>query len=130
MICDDLDAIAAENLDQLRRRWNRHWGQPPRLRSVALLRRLIAWRLQSEAYGGPDAAMRRMLRGRSTGSEKILPPGSVLTREWKGVCYRVEVADDGFFHDGRSWASLSEVARAITGTRWNGPRFFGLRSAA
>lgn len=87
MICDDLDAIAQENLDQLRRRWSRHWGQPPRLRSVALLRRLIAWRLQSEAFGGPDAALRRMLRGGSTGSEKILAPGSVLTREWKGVCY-------------------------------------------
>jgi hypothetical protein len=54
----------------------------------------------------------------------------VLTREWLGVTHRVEVAEGGFIHDGRRWTSLSEIARSITGTRWNGPRFFGLRAAA
>lgn len=130
MIAAELDAIDRENLEQLRARWSKRWGPCPRLRSVALLRRIIAWRLQAEALGGHDAATRRLLRGGANGLEALLASGTVLTREWQGVTYRVEVADDGFIHDGRRWASLSEVARAITGTRWNGPRFFGLRTAA
>lgn len=130
MIGEDLDAIGGENLVELRARWRSRWGEPPRLRSVMLLRRLIAWRLQTEAFGGLDAATRRMLRGGKAGSERQLAPGSVVTREWQGVRYRVEVTDDGYLFDGRRWASLSEIARSITGTRWNGPRFFGLRNAA
>ena len=55
-------------------------------------------------------------------------PGTRLIREWQGRTYVVEVGDTDFLHDGNSYASLSHVARAITGTRWSGPRFFGLRS--
>jgi hypothetical protein len=55
-------------------------------------------------------------------------PGTRLIREWRGKTYVVEVADDRFLHDGESYASLSHVARAITGTRWSGPRFFGLKA--
>ncbi len=75
-------------------------------------------------------------RGRArriTIHEGILPrrikPGSELVRTWKGKSYRVMVMADGFAHDGKTFASLSEIASEITGTRWNGPRFFGLRSA-
>lgn len=130
MIAEDLKAIAVEDLNQLRERWARRWGDCPRLRSVALLRHIIAWRLQVEAFGGLDAATRRMLLGRAAGAETQLSSGTVLTREWLGTTYRVEVAGDTFIHDGRRWGSLSEVARNITGSRWNGPRFFGLRNAA
>jgi Protein of unknown function (DUF2924) len=58
-----------------------------------------------------------------------IKPGSELVRTWKGKSYRVIVMADGFAHDGKTFASLSEIASEITGTRWNGPRFFGLRSA-
>lgn len=57
-----------------------------------------------------------------------IKPGSVLVREWKGRSYRVTVMADGFAYDGERFASLSEIAWEITGTKWNGPRFFGLRS--
>jgi hypothetical protein len=127
MIAAQLEKIEAEDLPQLRERWRARWGDPPRLRSVALLRRLIAWRIQVEACGGLDAGTRKLLRGGASGPESLLAPGTVLTREWQGVRHRVEVTDDGLIHDGRRWSSLSEIARAITGTRWNGPRFFGLR---
>jgi len=130
MIARELGAIEHENLTQLRARWDKQWGDPPRLRSVALLRRIIAWRLQADALGGLDAATRKLLRGSSRAGEALLSPGTILTREWLGITYRVEVAEDGFIHDDRRWTSLSQVARSITGSRWNGPRFFGLRAAA
>ena len=130
MIADELEALGSEDLKQLRDRWARRWGTCPRLRSVALLRHIIAWRLQVEASGGLDAATRRMVPGRAAGAETQLTDGTVLTREWLGTTYRVEVAGDTFIHGGRRWGSLSEVARSITGSRWNGPRFFGLRNAA
>lgn len=130
MIARELETIGHENLDQLRARWAKRWGPRPRLRSVALLRRIIAWRLQVEALGGLDAGTRKLLRAGTGAAETLLAPGAILTREWLGVTYRVEVAEDGFIHDGRRWSSLSEIARSITGSRWNGPRFFGLRAAA
>lgn len=101
MIADELEAIESENLQQLRERWARRWGTCPRLRSVALLRHIVAWRLQVEASGGLDATTRRMLLGRAAGAETQLTNGTVLTREWLGTTYRVEVADDTFIHAGR-----------------------------
>ena len=56
-----------------------------------------------------------------------LSPGTVLTREWEGQHHRVMVLDGGFAWEGRTYRSLSEIAKAMTGTKWNGPRFFGLR---
>ena len=95
----------------------------------------MAWRMQTEAAGGLDAETRRMLRrapgtaGR-TGNDVTLRPGQRLTREWRGGHYEVEVVASGFVHAGKTYKSLSEVARVITGTQWNGPRFFGLRKGA
>ncbi len=118
------------NLDQLRQQWRRRYGAPPRLRSVMLLRHVLAWRIQSEAFGGLNSETRKLLRDPRPPREPLVAPGTVITREWRGERHDVEATGDGFLYDGRSWKSLSEVARAITGTRWNGPRFFGLREPA
>jgi hypothetical protein len=90
---------------------------------------MLAWRLQAERDGGMETSVRRAMRrpGALRGLA-VLPPGTRLSREWKGVRHDVIVEGDGRlrWEDG-VYSSLSEVARAITGTRWNGPRFFGLR---
>ncbi len=107
--------------------------------SCSGLRRGIAHRIQEKAYGGLPASTRRLLdqlvktamakpNGRLELPRRI-KPGSELVRTRKRKTYRVMVMADGFAHDGRTFASLSEIASKITGTRWNGPRFFGLRSA-
>ncbi len=121
-------ALEALDLEGLRAEWRQHWGLPPRLRSVQLLRHLIAWRIQAEALGGLDAETKRLLRATSVPRRGlVLQPGQRLVREWRGRRYDVDIVEGGFTHAGRTFKSLSEVARAITGTQWNGPRFFGLR---
>jgi hypothetical protein len=110
--------------------------EPPKAFGPDLLRRSIAQRIQEKAYGGLPTSTRRLLdqfvktamakpNGRLELPRRI-KPGSELVRTWKGKTYRVMVMADGFAHDGRTFASLSEIASEITGTRWNGPRFFGL----
>jgi hypothetical protein len=94
-----------------------------------LLRHVLAWRAQAEIYGGLDAQTRRLLRDERPPRESPVAPGTIISREWRGVTHDVEASDDGFLYDGRRWKSLSQIARVITGTRWNGPRFFGLRDA-
>jgi len=104
-----------------------------------LLFRLLAYRLQAEHLGDLDVDSKRLLN-RSASPEdasrraahaarvtKSLRPGTVLGREWDGAMHRVAVLADGFAWNGTTYPSLSKVAFAITGTRWNGPRFFGLR---
>lgn len=125
-----LTHLESADLRELRLEWERRIGDAPRLRSPDLLRRILAWHIQAKEEGGLDRATRRMLAGTSAGAEALLAEGTVLTREWKGVQHRVEVGDGCYLHAGERWKSLSEVARQITGTRWNGPRFFGLRVAA
>ena len=122
-----LHRLERAGLQELRAEWEQRFGAAPRLRSVDLLRRILTWRIQVAEQGGPDRATRRMIAGSSAGPEMLLAEGAVITREWKGVRHEVEVADGCFIYGGERWKSLSEVARAITGTRWNGPRFFGLR---
>lgn len=113
-------------------------AEPPKAFGPDLLRRSIAYRIQEQAYGGMDAATRRLLnnliaqQARSKDGRLVIPrrikPGAVLVREWKGQSHRVMVLEDGFAYEGKSYSSLSEIARLITGARWNGPRFFGLRA--
>ena len=126
----ELAALADADLHDLRRIWAARWGAAPGLRSPGLLRLMIAWRMQAEAVGGLDAISRRALRRtgpvRAQGLE--LGPGTVLRRDWAGACHEVLIGEDGFYWQGERFASLSRVARAITGTRWNGPRFFGLEA--
>lgn len=116
-------------LPDLRATWVSLYGAPhPPVRSPDLLRRLLAWRIQAAAFGGLDRDTRRVLASKSAAPVgPRLTPGVRLTREWRGRPCDVEVVDGGFLFEGKRFASLSEVAREITGVRWNGPRFFGLR---
>jgi hypothetical protein len=101
--------------------------------------RIIAYRLQADVHGDVDPATVRSLdRLAKAGASRsaLLPdastvrPGTLLVREWDGMLHRVTALDQGFAWNGTSYRSLSQVARAITGTRWNGPRFFGLREVS
>jgi hypothetical protein len=124
--------IAELDLDGLRLLWARHYGAPPPLRSVPILRMMLAWRLQAQACGGLDQETRRMLarKGPVRAEGLGLGIGARLTRRWQGREVEVVVEDGGFRWDGRLFPSLSAAATAIAGSKWNGPRFFGLRDAA
>lgn len=91
---------------------------------------MLAWRIQAAREGGLGADLRRSIRRPAAAPvATILTPGTRLTREWQGVRHEVVVEPDGRFrHDGQLHRSLSQVARKITSSRWNGPRFFGLRA--
>ena len=135
-----LAALGGLGLDQLRGEWRRlHRVAPPARLSRDLLLRSIAHRLQEDALGGLRPAAERRLASLARGSAAKgrpaaapaairLKPGTTLVREWHGRTHTVLVlADGGFEHEGRRYASLTRLARAITGARWSGPRFFGLR---
>jgi hypothetical protein len=125
-----LATIQTMGLSELRALWTRAFGSPPELRSVDLLRLSLSWRLQARVHGGLDAAMRKRLRRKTVadpGSAIDLEIGTILNREWQGLPHLVEVVADGFRWEDTTYSSLSAAAKAITGTTWNGPRFFGLR---
>ncbi|MFW2341060.1 DUF2924 domain-containing protein [Brevundimonas sp.] len=125
----EVAALEGMGLEELRAIWRDRYGVPPKLRSPQLLRLNLAWRIQADAFGGLDAETKRRLRrgGAGAAAADRLQPGVRLIREWKGVPHEVVVEEGGFRYDGRVWKSLSEIARHISGARWNGPRFFGLR---
>jgi hypothetical protein len=127
----------------LRARWRISFGRnaPPHL-ARHLLFAMLAYRLQAEVMGDLEAETVRFLKQIDlTPSKQAAVPltqaferrrrdlslGTVLTREWKGQHYKVMVREGGFAWQGRTYSSLTEIAKAITGTKWNGPRFFGLR---
>ena len=115
-------------------------AEPPRAFGPDLLRRSIAHRLQERAYGGLSRQHQRLLdqliraaRVKRNGRLELprrIKPGSELVRTWNRRTYRVVVLESGFAHEGRTYNSLSEIASEITGTKWNGPRFFGLRRSS
>jgi Protein of unknown function (DUF2924) len=139
-VAAELDRLPTMPIADLRKRYRELFRtEPPKAFGPDLLRRSIAHRIQEQAYGGLSASARRLLdqlvkaalakpNGRLELPRRI-KSGSELVRTWKGKTYRVMVLADGFAYDGETFASLSEIASEITGTRWNGPRFFGLRSA-
>ena len=119
---EDLDLVG------LRQVWQACFGPPPRLRSVPILRLMLAWRLQAKAYGGLDAGNRKAIRAKAKPpSEPSISPGSTIRRVWRGRTIEVTVETGGFRFEGELSTSLSAIAERVTGTRWNGPRFFGLR---
>lgn len=125
----DTVQVTALSLSELREDWQTRFDAPPMHRAVDLLRRALAWRIQAEAYGGFDAATRRLLSKDGTKLHTAPQPGMRLARDWAGRRHEVVVLDGRIIYEGQTFGSLSAVARHITGQRWNGPRFFGLRGA-
>jgi len=130
-----LSQIQTSNVGTLRQFWRQRWGEPPNIRAGDVLRRAAAERLQEEAYGA-DVELHKELeklarRHRPGQKPKVAAPayqaGTAVTREWQGVRHEVTVVAGGYLWNGQRHASLSKIARQITGVRWNGPRFFGLR---
>jgi hypothetical protein len=123
--------IEALELEGLRKFWRERYGAPPPLRSEPIMRQLLAWRVQAQAHGGLDETARKALArtGRVQPEGKHLGIGARLTRIWKGREVTVVVEENGFRWEGQLFPSLSAAATAITGSRWNGPRFFGLRDS-
>jgi hypothetical protein len=142
-VSDEIAHLRDLDLKGLRARWQSVFGgAPPPHLSRHLLFAVIAYRLQVDRFGDLDHAIKQVL-DRSVDKEagpamsarlasfdqkrNELTPGTVLVREWDRRSQRVMVMADGFAWNGTTYDSLSEVAFAITGTKWNGPRFFGLR---
>jgi hypothetical protein len=123
----EIAALANSSLAELRQAWRDRYGAPPKLRSAELMRHLLAWRIQTTALGGLDRETRQALkRATPKSARRRLQPGVRLAREHRGVEHEVEVVENGFRYRGELYASLSVIARDITGTRWNGWRFFGV----
>jgi Protein of unknown function (DUF2924) len=130
------------DLDGLRRQWRAHLaGEAPAHLSRWLLMKVLAYRLQSDAFGDLDKSIRRILRsGKEDGVAApfdrrapqtreglSLKAGALLVREWNSRLERVMILEEGFAWNGQTFGSLSQIAKAMTGTNWNGHRFFGLR---
>lgn len=123
-------SVAEMPLKELRNLWKELYGSPPTIRAADLIRRVLAWRIQADAYGGFDAATLKMLKSQQIVNVKpSSTAGMRLARDWQGKRYEVTVLETCIYYEGCKYDSLSEVARHITGTRWNGPRFFGLRES-
>lgn len=139
VLAKDLEALAAMDLAQMRTLWSSRLERPypPNLRSPEILRGLLGYRLREHHHGGLPIALRKKLRrveakAKAGKTDDLVPHlgiGVRLEREWQGVLHEIDVVDGGFRHHGVVYQSLSEVARAITGTRWSGPRFFGLKAS-
>lgn len=131
----EVESLRRMNRAQLKDRWRDLYKvAPPVAFTPDLLARGIAWRLQETALGGHSPEARRVL-GQSgegaplrkrTSARALLRPGNRLVRRWRGRTYVVEVSERGLIYEGEPFASLSIIARRITGTRWSGPKFFGL----
>ncbi len=129
---DRLSALATMSPTQLRK----EWGDEPPAPDVtaALLRRLLAQRLQERRHGALPALVARELERRASGDPqplqlrraRALTPGTRLIREWQDRTIAVEVTDNGFVWEQQRYRSLSQIAREVTGAHWSGPRFFGL----
>lgn len=134
-----LTALKAMSVKDLKAEWQVLFDAPAPNNSRGFLEGRLAYRIQELTFGGPDKQTRRMLDlladevegtlSRKAQIADLRNPvvGTKLIREWDGVAHTITVLKEGFDWDGRRYKSLSAVARAITGTRWNGYRFFGLR---
>ena len=129
----EVDQVRSLGIDALRRRWRMTFGAiPPKGLTKDILGRMIAYRIQEEAFGGLDRDTLKLLDRLAQGQKpselnRRLQPGTVWAREYEGTRNTVTVAADGFLWQEKTYSSLSTIAQLITGTKWNGPRFFGLR---
>lgn len=130
---DQLATLPTMSSAELREEWQRLINtSPPRL-SPGLLRLALGWEIQARAYGGLSRATQQNLAQIAAGKTKTatVGAGTRLVREWQGKAHVVTIDHDNVIRwNDREYGSLSEVARAITGTRWSGPAFFGLKRKA
>src|SRR5215469_5500777 len=135
----DIEVLLEATSTNLKERWRALYRtEPPRCISRDLLIRALAYRIQEKALGGLKPSVRRLLtrvaaevsarRTVQVAPEPSLKPGTVLLREWHGTQHQVIVREDGIVFRGKPYKSLSEVAYRITGAKWSGPRFFGLKA--
>jgi hypothetical protein len=134
-----LASLRSLRIKELKQQWRSLYSSEPPLRvSRELLTRAVAYRIQEQVLGGLKPSTRRLLErlasdARSGRPLKVSPSapasaGTVLMRDWQGITHEVRVLDRGVLYKRKRYRSLSEVARLITGSRWSGPLFFGLRS--
>lgn len=136
-ISEEVRALGALNLEELRAEWQRRWGEPPKFRSRDLMARAMAYRIQAEVSGDLAAPLRRRVaalaerfaadRTYSPVPSPELKPGTAVIREWRGVRHEVAVTAEGYVYQGETYRSLSKIAGRITGSKWNGYVFFGLK---
>jgi hypothetical protein len=139
-LAQELKDLRTRGDHELKERWRNLYGtEPPRKIHRSLLIPAIGYRMQENALGALKPSARRHLMRVATNAAggqrapaypSLSPkPGTVLVRDWAGVTHQVKVLEDGLLFRGKRYGSLSEVARVITGSRWSGPLFFGLKSA-
>lgn len=105
--------------------WQNIFKQPvPSHIRAEFMQRAIGWHMQTQAFGGLDQDLRRQLNQKAAAIPLL--PGTRLIRVWQGTSHQVTVLNEGFSYDGKTWRSLSAIARTITGTSWNGKVFFGV----
>jgi hypothetical protein len=137
-LAQDLRDLGTYGDDELKERWHNFYGtEPPGKIHRSLLIQAIAYRVQQNVLGALKPSVRRHLMrvARNAADGRQAPdytslspkPGTVLVRDWGGVTHQVKVLEDGLLFRGKRYKSLSEVARVITGARWSGPLFFGLK---
>ena len=138
-LSQEIGALSDLTIDELKGRWRSIYNcAPPGRCSKKLLVSAIAYRMQERAFGGLKPSVRTLLeRVSENPTERPVSPlcpvtkasaGTVLIRDWHGQCHQVTVLERGVLYRKRNYRSLSQVARTITGTRWSGPLFFGLKS--
>ncbi len=138
-VVDQLETLDNQDLKLEWKKWTDH--SPPKSTSREHLIRVVSWYRQAETRGGLSNRLKRRLRQlsddlKSGKAQRLLnpppkvKPGTMIIKTWQGVEHRVMALEDGFAFEGKTWKSLSMIAREITGTRWNGPAFFGLRKAS
>ena len=130
----EIDRVRSLGVDALRTLWRTTFrSSPPPAFSKDVLAWFLCWHIQEQAFGGLDPKTAKHLDGLARGDRspadrsRCLKPGTVLLREYQGERHTVTVVANGYVWREAAYASLSSIARAITGTAWNGPRFFGLR---
>ena len=135
----EIERLRKATPSDLKERWRTLYGsEPPGRISRDLLVRALAYRIQERSLGGLKPSTRRLLakvaadasarRSILLAPEPDLKPGTVLLREWHGTQHQVVVREDGIAFNSKRYKSLSQVAYRITGTKWSGPRFFGLNA--
>lgn len=131
---EELVRITGLSARHVRAEWQRSFGEEAPALPLSLLRRALAYRLQEKELGGLLSAAERQIAALAGSSSTVpadapidLKTGTRLVREWNGRLHHILVTETGYLFEERSFASLSHIARLITGAHWSGPRFFGLK---